>query len=388
MDFDSRPRLGTQSTKWDQMEARYGVSPEDGLAMWIADMDFPAPPCVIEALRADLDQGVLGYFGDDGRYLDAVCGWMKRRHGWEVDPEAIFVDHGTVQGASMVLEAFTEPGDHVLMLTPIYMGLRRIAHVNGRPATEVPLAKEDGRYVIDFDAMEAALTGKEKLIFFCSPLNPGGRVWTQEELTAIADFCIRHDLLLVSDEVHHDLIMPGYTHIAMPVAAPQARDRTIMLTGTGKTFNLAGGMLGNVTIESPELRARFKKIHARNVTDVNRFGPIAATAAYNEGEAWLEAVIAKIDQNRKIFDAGINAIPGVHSMDLQSTYLAWVDFTNTGMDRDQIHKRVKESAKIAANDGLTLADHCGSFLRFNLAASTDLVEDAVARMQTAFSDLQ
>ena len=232
------------------------------------------------------------------------------------------------------------------------------------------------------------MTGNERMLSLCSPHKPGGRVWTKSELQAVAAFAKRHELILVSDEIHHDLTMPGHTHIPM-AHIDGITDRLVTMTATTKTFNIAGSHSGNVIIEDPDLRARFGARMAALGISLNSFGLFMATAAYSpEGAAWVDDLRTYLDGNRKVFDAGLNAIPGIKSMDLQSTYLAWVDFADTGMSAAEFTKRVQSDAKIAANHGPTFGQGGDTFLRFNLGTSRAEGEKAVARLQAAFSDLQ
>lgn len=226
------------------------------------------------------------------------------------------------------------------------------------------------------------------MVILCSPHNPGGRVWTKAELHAVAAFAKRHELILVSDEIHHDLTMPGHTH--MPTAHVDGIvDRLVTMTATTKTFNIAGSHSGNVIIEDPDLRARFGARMAALGISPNSFGLFMATAAYSpDGAAWVDDLKDYLDGNRKIFDAGINAIPGVASMTLEATYLAWVDFDGTGMTREQFTDRVQKDARIAVNHGPTFGTGGDSFLRFNIAAPRAQVIEAVERMQRAFADMQ
>lgn len=390
MNFDQIiDRRGTHSMKWDVMEERYGVSPSTGIPMWVADMDFQAPTTVQAALRRAVDHGIYGYFGDDAAYRAAICWWMESRHGWQVEPGHIFTTHGLVNAVGLCLQTWTAPGDGVMLFTPVYHAFSRTILAAGREVVECPLVQRDGRYEMDFDAADAVVTERTRMVILCSPHNPGGRVWTGAELRALADFCARHDLLLVSDEIHHDLVMPGQRHIPMPIAAPDALSRLVMLTSASKTFNIAGTHCGNVILPDAALREAF----ARTMTGIgispNSFGLHAVTAAYSpEGAAWVDALCAYLDGNRQVFDAGINAIPGLHAMPLESTYLAWVDFAGTGMTREEFTTRVEREAQIAVNHGPTFGTGGESFLRFNLATPRSLVEEAVARMQRAFGDLQ
>ena len=389
-DFDERiDRRGTHSAKWDMMEPIYGVPAADGIAMWVADMDFRPPACVQKAVEDMAAHGVYGYFGDDRAYCDAIIWWMKTRHQWDVTRETIFTTHGLVNGTAMCVEAFTAPGDGVVLMTPVYHAFARVIKAAGRRVVECPLAIVDGRYGLDISGWDAKLNGSERMFVLCSPHNPGGRVWSAEELRAIADFCRRHDLILVSDEIHHDLVMPGQRHIPMPLAAPEILDRLVMMTATTKTFNIAGAHIGNVIIADEGLRRRFAATMAAFGISPNSFGMAMATAAYSaEGAAWVDALNRYLDGNRRIFDAGINAIPGLRSMPLEATYLAWVDLAGTGMPAAEFNARVEKQARIAVNHGSTFGAGGESFLRFNLATPRSVVAEAVDRLKAAFADLQ
>ncbi len=390
MTFDTPiSRKGTHCVKWDMMETLYGVTPDDGIAMWVADMEFRPPQVVQQALEAMLAHGVYGYFGDDTKYLDAIRWWMRTRHGWEVARDHIFTTHGLVNGTAMCIDAFTKPGDAVVLMTPVYHAFARVIKAADRHVVECPLTNDNGNLTMDFAAWDAQMTGAEKMLILCSPHNPGGRVWTAEELRGVADFCTRHDLILVSDEIHHDLVYPGQNHTVMPLAAPGIADRLVMMTATTKTFNIAGAHSGNVIIANPTLRARFaQRMNAMGISP-NSFGLHMATAAYSpEGAAWVDDLMRYLDGNRRLFDEGVNAIPGVRSMPLEATYLAWVDFSGTGMAPEEFIARVEKTAKIVTNHGASFGKGGDSFLRFNLACPRAQVAEAVSRLQKAFADLQ
>lgn len=382
-------RIGTHSVKWDMMEKLYGVSPRDGIAMWVADMEFRPPACVQKAVEGMAAHGLYGYYGDDAAYLAAIRWWMETRHGWQVEPEAIFTTHGLVNGTALCVDAFTQPGDGVILMTPVYHAFARVIRAAGREVIECPLELTEGRYTFDTAAWEARLTPTTRMLILCSPHNPGGRVWSLAELRAVAEFCIQHDLILVSDEIHHDLVFAGQKHTVMPLAAPEALDRMVVMTATTKTFNIAGSHSGNVIIPDPALRARFAaRMNALGIS-ANSFGLFMATAAYSpEGAAWVDALTAYLDGNRRLFDEGVNAIPGLRSIALEATYLAWVDFSGTGMSKAEFIDRVQKGAKIAANHGESFGAGGESFLRFNIAAPRAQVAEAVARLQVAFADLQ
>ncbi|MBM9593635.1 MalY/PatB family protein [Roseitranquillus sediminis] len=390
-DFDRIiDRRGTQCQKWDMMEARCGVAGEDALAMWVADMDFRSPPEVREALRQAAEHGVFGYLGDEGPYREAIRWWMETRHAWRLDPDHVFTTHGLVNGVSLCLQALTEPGDGIVLMTPVYHAFSRAIRANAREVVEMPLTiGADGCHAMDIDAWESAMTGRERMLILCSPHNPGGRVWTRDELRQVADFCRRHDLILVSDEVHHDLVFAPHAHVPMPLAAPEVADRLVMLTAASKTFNIAGEHIGNVTIADPTLRARFAARMQASSISANFLGQGMVRAAYSpEGAEWVGELVGYLDGNRRLFDDGLDAIPGVRSMPLQSTYLAWVDFSGTGMTADEVNARVGRVARIAASPGPAFGKGGESWLRFNLGMPRVQIAEAVERLQHAFTDLQ
>ena len=388
-DFDTPiDRRGTHAEKWDSMQARYGVDPADGLPMWVADMDFRPPPEVNEALAAAVAHGVHGYFGDDADYLAAITGWMDRRHGWQVAPEAIATVHGVVAGLAICLRAFSEPGEGVIVFSPVYHAFHRIIRANDRRLVESPLGIRDGRFEMDLDGLAASLDGSERILLLCSPHNPGGRLWSGDELRALAEFARAHDLILIADEIHHDIVLPGRRHTPMPLAAPESLDRLVMLTAPTKVFNIAGALTGNVIIPDPGLRRRFAAVHRATGTSVNRFGMIAATAAYAHGDAWADALCAYLDGNAAVFAEGVTAIPGVQMMPLDATYLVWVDFRGTGMDQAEITARVQDGARIAPSHGPTFGVGGEGFLRFNIGMPRARVAEAARRLRAAFDDLQ
>lgn len=387
MNFDEMiDRRGTHSMKWDMMKARYGVDPADGISMWVADMDFRPPACVQRAVEGMAAHGLYGYFGDDRPYLDAIGWWMQNRHGWTVDPAAVFTAHGLVNGTALCVHTWTQPGDGIVLFTPVYHAFAMVIRAAGRKVVEVPLVEADGRLTMQFPDTLPAST---RMVILCSPHNPGGQVWTPEELRGVADFARRHNLILVSDEIHHDLVLPGHRHTPMPVAAPEVMDRLVMLTATTKTFNIAGAHIGNVIIPDPALRATFQPQMLANGISPNSFGMAMAAAAYSpEGAEWVDALTAYLDGNRRLFEDGIASIPGARVRPLQATYLEWVDFSGTGMDEAALRARIEGQAKIAVNHGSTFGQGGAGHMRFNIATPRARVAQAVERLQAAFSDLQ
>jgi len=388
-DFDKRiERRGTNSQKWDEMENRYGISADDGIAMWVADHDFAVPPAVNETLKNIAEHGVHGYFGNDRPYLAAIQHWMASRHGWVVAPEWILSFHGLVHGITTAIQAFSEPGEGVILFSPVYHAFYRVIRYNGREVLESPLVERDGRYHMDLDALGKSLTGNEKMVIISSPHNPGGRVWSLQELRALAEFCERHDLLLVSDEIHQDLVYPGQMHTVSAMAAPDHLDRLIVLNAPSKVFNMAGSYNGQAIIPDPGLRRRMVRLRNANGFGLNRISALMTTAAYAHGAPWVDELVTYLDENRRIFEERMNAIPGVKAMRLQATYLEWVDFSGTGMSPEEFTRRVEREARVAANHGHTFGTGGETFLRFNIGLPRATMRDALERIETAFSDLQ
>lgn len=387
-DFDEViDRRGTHSSKWDGMGARFGPMADDAIPMWVADMDFRVCPPVTEALTALIEHGVHGYYGADSTARDAVRHWMETRHGWGLDPDTITWVHGLVAGIGFSLQAFTEPGDGIVVFSPVYHMFGNTVRAAGRTLIESELRQVQGRYEMDLEALARELPENARMVLLCSPQNPGGRVWSKEELRALADFCVERDLILVSDEVHHDLVYSGAKHVPTAVAAPHIDDRLITLAAPSKTFNIAGCLTGAVIISNAEMRSRFAAAKAACGSGAsNRFGMVGLEAAYIGGAPWLDALLPYLQANRDHFAATVAAeIPGVRAMPLEATYLAWLDFSGLDLDMETVTRRVFEDARIAVNKGPTFGLGGESFLRFNFACRREVLNEGLERLVSAFS---
>ncbi|MGB1311716.1 MAG: MalY/PatB family protein [Leucothrix sp.] len=385
--FDEKiNRIGTHSLKWDMLESFYGMKPEESLSMWVADMDFKPPQSVNDALQAAIDHGIHGYFGDDSAHHQAIIQWMQKRHQWTVEADWISTVHGLVQGTAICVQAFTQPDEGVILFTPVYHAFAKIIKANNRQVVESPLKLENGQYTMDLGTLAGELKGHEKMMILCSPHNPGGRVWSIDELKQVAAFCQTHNLILVSDEIHHDLVYPPAKHTVMANAAPEIIPQLAMLTATTKTFNIAGGLSGNVIIQDKALRQRFLQAYLASGTSANRYGVLMATAAYQEGAEWLDQLVSYLDNNRRLFDEGVRDLAGLTSMPMQATYLAWVNFEKTGLSTAQVIERVQKQAGIATNHGAMFGSGGEGYLRFNLACQRDVVEQAIERLCRVFAD--
>lgn len=390
-DFDRViERRGTHASKWDNMARLSGIDGPDAIPMWVADMDFAAPPGVTEALATENRRAVHGYYADTGSWATALSDWMARRHRLRVDPAWVTQTPGVVSGLGLILQAVSAPGDEVVVFPPAYHAFRRIITANDRRILDAQLVENAGRYVMDLDSLRAKLTPRTRVVFFCSPHNPGGTVWSPDEIRALAGFCTEHDLILVSDEIHCDLVFRGAKHTPTIVAAPEIADRLITCVAATKTFNLAGAHVGacitsNVTLK----RGIDARIMASGLGSYNSFGMIATEAAWRTGDAWLDALLAYLTKSRDALDARIEAAaPGARSMRLAATYLAWVDFSRTGLSADEVAARVKKRARIFASPGPQFGPGGETWLRFNFATPRSVLEEALGRLEDTFADLR
>ncbi len=381
-------RIKTHSSKYDTIEQLFGISPKEGLAMWTADMDFKSPRCVVKTIREYAKHGIFGYFGDYNDYYRATIAWYYKRHGWKIQSDWIAVTHGLVAAIGIIIRAFSKPGDEVIVFTPVYHSFAKMIKNNQRVVKESVLKETYGKYELNLDELNKRMTGNEKILLFCSPHNPGGRVWNAEELRQVGSFCKKHNLILVSDEIHNDILFPGAKHYVFPLAVPEIIDRLIVLVSSTKTFNIAGGLMGNVIIQNAEIRKLFNKSHRATGNTPNSLGMLMAESAYRYGEPWLDQLLVYLNRNRILFDTEVNKIPGLKSMKLSATYLAWLNFADTGMSEEEIIRRVHKKAKIAANVGSTFGTGGETYMRFNLACPKNIVIESINRLKFAFDDLQ
>lgn len=386
-DFDEMiDRRGTHCEKWDSMEQRYGVPAEGGLAMWVADMEFRPPPEVGNAFARAAELGIYGYYGDDQSYRTAVVEWMKRRHSTVVEPEWICFSNGIVNAVNVAVQAYCDPGDTVIVQPPVYYPFFGAVSNNGCSIAYNRLVLEDGKYRMNFDDLEALCDQGARMLILCSPHNPGGRVWTRAELERLAGICLSRDVLIVSDEIHHDLVFEGHEHTMLAGLSSDIRQNTITCTSASKTFNLAGTMTGNVIVADPDLRARFRKQMGKSgLYGPNMFGPMAAEAAYTHGAPWLDALRRYLKTNHDLVADTARKMDGVVNMELEATYLAWLDFSGTGLSMDEVIRRVQEQARLALNHGNTFGPGGDTFMRLNFACPRRMLEDALDRLKRAFA---
>lgn len=383
-------RRGTHASKWDNIATLSGITAADAIPMWVADMDFAAPPGVTAALQAEVTRATHGYYADTGTWAKALAGWLAKRHGLTIEPTWVSPTPGIVSGLGLILQAVSAPGDEVVVFPPAYHAFRKIIVANERKILDAQLVEANGRYVMDLDALRKALTPRTKVVFFCSPHNPGGTVWSPAEIKALADLCAERDLILVSDEIHCDLVFKGARHTPTLTAAPHIADRLITCVAATKTFNLAGAHVGACVTTNPDLKRKLDaRIAASGLGSYNSFGMIATEAGWRTGEAWLDALLPYLQGNRDMLDRRIEAAaPGARAMRLDATYLGWVNFAGTGLSAADVAERVAKRARIFASPGAQFGPGGETWLRFNFATPRPILEEALRRLEDAFRDIR
>jgi len=378
-DFDIvHPRLGTDSQKWQKYEGR------DILPLWVADMDFRSPPAIIEALHQRVDHGIFGYARPTKSEVEAVVTAMKSRYSWTIDPSWLVWLPGLVVGLNVTAQAFAQPGDQVLCNTPVYPPFMTAPRNSGREALTIPLALNSaaGRWEIDFDAMERAVTPKTKLFFLCNPHNPVARVFRRGELEHIANFCLRHNLILCSDEIHCDLIFDDLPHIPTGTLGNEIAARTITLMAPSKTYNIPGLGTSLAIISDPKLRATFVRATTGIVAEVTTLGYAACEAAYRSSEDWRQELLAYLRSNRDyLFDFIARELPGVKiDAPIEATYLAWLNVEALGL-ADPIGHFEKHG--VGLSDGLFFGSPRGKYVRINFGCPRPILAEALRRMKAS-----
>ncbi len=386
-DFITVPdRRHSGSSKWKQM---YQIKPdvdEDVVPLSTADMEFFNAPEIVEGLQEYVGKTVLGYTDATDSYTEAVIGWMKKRHNYEVEKEWIIQSPGVVPALGTAVNAYTEPGEGVLILTPIYFPMTMTIQMKGRRLVESPLILTDKGYEIDFEDLEKkAALPDVKLMLFCSPHNPIGRVWSREELGRVMDICIRNHVFIIDDEIHNDLIMPGYEHIVMATLSKEAAMNCAVCTAPSKTFNLAGMQTSNIIIANPVMRAGFMAEKMSNFSmSLNAAGYEACRLAYTKCEAWLDECIQVIAQNAKyVEDFMKEKLPECKVYPLQGTYLQWVDFRPLGLTHVDLEEFMQQEAQIFMDEGYMFGKAARGFERFNLACPASVIKAAMDRLYKA-----
>ncbi len=374
--FDNQPdRRASESVKWNRYD-------DDVLPMWVADMDFHVPEPVIEALRQRVEHGVFGYPLPPENLKESIVAWLARHHGWEVTPEDLVLVPGVVTGFNLASHAVTRPGDGVLVQTPTYGPFFGVEKNVNLVQHEMELTRAaDGQYSVDIDAFEAALTGRTRIFMLCNPHNPTGRIFRKDELEAMAEICLKNDIIICSDEIHSDLIFSGHKHIPIASLDPEIAKNTITLIAPSKTFNIAGLKASVAIITDEKLRKQFDGARQGLTGWVNLLGMVAMEAAYDRGEAWLDAMLEYLEANRDYaFDFINNEIKGVKMAKPEGTYLAWLDCRDAGID-GKPDAFFQERAKVALNDGAWFGKGGEGFVRLNFGCPRSILEEGLGKIQ-------
>ena len=392
-DFDKViDRRGTSCSKWDADPNKtipgveYPVD-RDILPVWVADMDFEVAPEITEALAERVRHGIFGYTKVPDACYDAIIPWQERRHGWRIKREWITFTPGAVSAAHMAMQAYCQVGDTAIIQPPVYYPFYRTVHNNGGLLSCSCLRRSGSRYEMDFDDFERRAAEDRTTIFIlCSPHNPIGRVWREEELERVGEICMRHGVRVFADELHCDIVMPGYRHIPFAGLNPEFAAHSITVISPSKTFNLAGLQATAAIIPDPEMRRRFENVKARNsLSDPNLFAITAMEVAYSRGDKWLDEVLAYIKGNYDFLVEYMGKkLPKVKVMPLEGTYLAWMDFSAMESDERALQKRMLTRGKVWLDEGWIFGEGGAGFERIVLACPRSILKEAVDRMARAF----
>ena len=387
-DFDKIiSREGTCCEKYDRRKEIFGR--EDVIPLWIADMDFEVPAFIREAVMRRAEHPVYGYgFRDEG-YQQAIVEWVARRNHWTIQPEWLDFTPGVVAGFSFGLRALSAPGDKVVIQPPVYPPFARMILNNGRTLVNNPLRMDErGHFVVDFEDLDRKLEGA-KILLFCNPHNPTGRVFTREELMRIGELCIRHDVCILSDEIHSDLIQKPYHHLHIASLSPELAERTITLIAPSKTFNIAGLSTSVAIVPGKEVRERFRaEMDKLHVDQGNIFGKVALETAYRYGDEWLEQMLDYVGENMDYVVRFLDEkLPSVKSYKSEGTYLMWLDFSSWGMTCEELMRFLVNEAHLGFNEGRLFGEEGKCHMRMNVAAPRSVIRESLERLAAAASRL-
>jgi cystathionine beta-lyase len=381
-------RRGTGSLKWDGMHKRFGVEGPDLLPMWVADTEFRAPAPVIEALVRRARHGLFGYSVAPAAYFEAVRGWMRRRHGWDVEEEWIAATPGVVCAVNLLIRTLTDRGDGVVIQPPVYYPFRRGIEDNGCRVLVNRLHLDGARYRMDLEDLERKLPDA-KLLILCSPHNPVGRVWSADELRTLGALCLRHGVIVVSDEIHFDLVLSGHAHTVFATLSPELAQQSVVCTAASKTFNLPGLQPAISVIPNPRLRRDFAHtLRACGIPQPNAFCLEAVTAAYTHGEEWLLELLAYVEGNMEVLSRFVEAeIPQLRVVSPEGTFLAWLDCRALGLDPGELEQVLLSKGRLVLSPGHTFGPGGEGFVRLNLGCPRSMLEDGLGRLARAVRSL-
>jgi cystathionine beta-lyase len=376
-------RYNTNSYKWDDIENVFGE--KDILPMWTADMDIQSPQPVIDAIKHKAEHGIFGYTVKTESYHEAVVDWMSRKNNWKIEKDWICFSPGIAPALNFIVQAFTNPGDKVVIQPPVYYPFHSVVEQNKRELVCNPLKLENGKYVMDLHDLQTKLDSRVKLLILCSPHNPGGRVWTKEELIELGEICLKHNILVVSDEIHADIVFKYHTHTPFAAISDEFAQNTIVCTAPSKTFNIAGLQTSNIIIPNHQLRETFTEIMTKNnLVFMNPFGVVATEAAYRYGDEWLTQYLEYLQGN---FDFLINYIEDnlkqLNVMKPEGTYLVWIDCLKLGMDDKRLEQFMLKEAKVAPSMGYTFGSGGEGYIRLNIGCPRFRLQAGLERIEKA-----
>ena len=379
------PRHNTGSLKYDDCMSIYGAS--DLLPMWIADMDFKTPDCIVDALKKRLEHPIFGYFNHSKEFYESIISWMQKRHQWQVEKDWITFAPTVVTALATLIQTFTKSGDKILVQPPVYYPFFTVVKNQNRTIVENPLKLEGDLYKMDFFDMENKLKTGVAMMILCNPHNPVGRCWQPEELQKVAELCLKYNTLLISYEIHSDLIMRGYRHTVVASLSSAIAENTITCMSPSKTFNLAGMTTSEVLISNEKLRSRYQDLMNNHhfLCVGNIFGELALQTAYLQGEEWLEQLLDYLTSNVQFTKELLAAkCPEITTYQHEATYVLWVNFKNFGMCHEHLREKLIKNAKLALNDGTIFGTGGECHFRMNLACPKSTIQEAVNRLSDVF----
>lgn len=376
-------RRGTNCEKWDFLEEEFGK--KDLLALWVADMDFPAPPEVLEALHNKIDEGALGYPIAPDSLLKAITDWQKNRHGWEIGKEAVTWAPGVVAGLAFSIMAYTKPGDGVIIQTPVYPPFYATISESGRRIVKNPLKREKDRYVMDLESLEKLVTPTCRTLILCSPHNPVARVWTREELEALSELAERKDMIIISDEIHQDLVYSDAKHMSIASLSEEMSSRTVTFVAPSKTFNIAGMNSSVALIPDEKLRARYVSVLNRlHLSSLSILGLTAMETAYAKCAGWLDELMAYLEENRNFTEKFVRERMPKAKMDHpEGTYIFWIDFRGYGFNSETLMDLLVNEAGVALNNGRNFGTEGDGFARINIGTNREMLKKALEKIAKA-----
>ncbi|MEN6350531.1 MAG: MalY/PatB family protein, partial [Syntrophomonas sp.] len=381
-------RKGSYSLKHDGLEERFGLTGEDLLPLWVADMDFPSPPVVKDAIIKRAEQGAYGYVGGyRSRYKDIVSSWFAGRHDLQVDKKAFILNDTVVAGLNRLIRTFSRKGDRVIIQPPVYPHFHSAVTNNGRELVYNPLKRTAAGYEMDFDDLIAKIDDQCKMLIFCSPHNPVGRVWRLEELETLWEICSRHNILIVSDEAHADIVYSGSKHVNFLNVSSQAGENVIVCTSPHKTFNMAGLQISNLIIPNDNLRHAYARMLTREgFAKPNIFALVACMAAYGQAAPWLDELLVYLEANRDFIAQYLTQeLPQIGYRKPEGTFLAWLDFSAFGLAGEELQEFLFKQAKVVLNAGSAFGAEGSSFMRLNFACPRAQIERALERIKKALT---